>query len=68
MIFDDGLADELTALYFTLIDDNFVMFSELNFIILDGFIVEIIFIASLFDVMDYLEQIYGNRKYLSTGL
>lgn len=55
VLFYDAFADKLCALYFSLVDNDFVVLSQLNFIILDCFVKGFVFGSSLFDIMDDLE-------------
>lgn len=68
MILDYGFADELTALNSSLIDDHFVVLSELNLVVLDSLIEGFVFVVSFLNIVDYLQQIDGYRKNLSSGL
>lgn len=68
VIFDDGFADEFCALNSAFIDDDFVMFSELNLIVFDGFVEGFVFVVALLDIVDYLEQVDGDGEDLSSGL
>jgi hypothetical protein len=68
VVLDDCFADELAALDLALIDDDLVMLSELNLIVLDGLVQSFVPVVPLLDIVNYLQQIDGNRKYLSSGL
>ena len=67
-ILDYGFADELATLNPSLIDDHFVVLSELNLVVLDSLVEGFVFVVSLLDIVDYLQQIDGYRKNLSSGL
>ena len=68
VIFDDCLAYELTSLNLAFIDDNFMMLSKLNFVVFDCLVKCFVSVVSFLDIMDDLEQIDWNRKYLATSL
>ena len=68
MVLDHCFADELTALDLALIDDNFVVLSQLDFVVFDCLVKGFVSVVPLLDIVDNLEQIDGNRKYLSSGL
>ena len=68
MIFDDCLAYELAALNFAFIDDNFMVLSQLNFVIFDCLVECFVPVVPFFDIVDDLQQIDRNRKYLSSSL
>lgn len=68
MILYHSFTDKLASFNSSLIDNDLVMFSKLNFIVLNRFIQILIAIISLFNVVNDLEKIDGNWKYLSTSL
>lgn len=68
MIFDDWLTDKLCAFDFSFIDDDFMMFSELYFIVFDGFVEGVVLVASFFDVVYDLEEVDGDGEDLSCCL
>lgn len=68
VILDYGFADELAALNPSLIDDHFVVLSELNLVVLDSLVEGFVFVVSLLDIVNYLQQIDGYGKNLSSGL
>ena len=44
------------------------MLAQLNLIVLDSFVKGVVLVAALLDVVDYLQQIDGDRKDLSSCL
>ena len=60
MFLDDTLADEFCTFYFTFVDDDFVVFAQLYFIIFDGFIQGFVLRATFLNVMDDLQEVDGN--------
>lgn len=68
MLLDHGLADEFTALHASLIDDDLMMLAQLYLVVLDGFIERVVLVAALLDIVDDLEKVDGDRKYLPTCL
>ncbi len=68
MFFDDVLADEFGSLDPSLIDDDLMMFAQLYLIIFNGLVQGLIFVASLFNIMNDLKEIDGDREDLSACL
>ena len=54
VFFDDSFADEFATFYSSFVDDDFMVLSELYFIVFDCLIECLIFSSSFFDVMDDL--------------
>lgn len=55
MFFDNTLADKFCALDFSFVDDDLVVLSQLDFIVLDGLVEGLIFGSTFLDVMDDLQ-------------
>ena len=68
MIFDHSLADKLTSFNSSLIDDHLVMFSKLNFIVLNSLVQSLVSVISFLDIVNDLKKVDGNWKDLSSGL
>lgn len=68
MILDNILANELRPLNFALVNNNLVMLAELYLIIFNGLIEVIVLRASFLNIMNNLQQIDGDRKYLPARL
>lgn len=52
--------DELSPLHSSFVDDDLMVFAQLYFIVLDSFIEGFIFVPSLLDVVDYLQEVDGH--------
>lgn len=62
MLFNDIFTDEFSALDPALVDDDFVVFAELYFIVFDGLVERLVLVAALLDVVDYLEEVDGDGE------
>jgi len=68
MVSDNSLAYQIRSLNFSLVNDNFVMFTKLYFIIFNRLVKMVILRASFFNVMKNLKQIDRDREYLPASL
>lgn len=68
MLLDDGFADEFGAFYSSLIDDDFVMLTQLDLIVFDCLVQGVVLVTSLLDVVDNLKEVDGDRENLSARL
>lgn len=68
MFLNDCLADEFTTLHASLIDDDLMVFAQLYLVILDCFVQRVVLVASLLDIVDDLEEVDGDGKYLPACL
>lgn len=68
MFFYYTLTDQLSAFDSSFVNDDFVMFSQLDFVIFYCIIHRIVFLIAVFYVMDDLQQVDWNSKDLSTRL
>ena len=55
-----GFTYQLLALDPAFVDDDLVVLSQLYFIIFDGLVEGLVLVASLLDVVDYLEEVDGD--------
>ena len=55
VLFYNAFADKFCTLNFAFVNDDLVVLSQLNFIILDGFVEGFVFGSTFFDIMDDLE-------------
>lgn len=68
MLFDHVLADQLSALHPSFVDDDLMVLSQLNLVVFDGLVEILILVAAFLDVVDNLKKVDGNRKYLPSSL
>lgn len=68
VLLDHVLADEFAAFHFPFVDDDFVVFPQLDLVVLDGLVQAVVLGPSFLDVVDDLQQIYGNGEDLPTRL
>lgn len=68
VVLNHRLADELSSFDSTFVDDDFVVFAELNFVILDCIVERFVLLVAVFDVVNDLEQIYWDGEDLSASL
>lgn len=57
VVLDDTLTDEFSAFNLALINDDLVMLTELYLVVFDGLIKSVVFVATLLDVVDDLQQV-----------
>lgn len=68
VLFNHIFTDQLCTFHPSLIDDDFVVLTQLDLVIFDSFVEILILIAAFLDVVDDLQEIDRNRKYLSSRL
>jgi hypothetical protein len=60
VFFNNVFTDEFGAFDPAFVDDDLVVFSQLYFIVFDGLVEGLVLVASLLDVVDYLEKVDGD--------
>ena len=63
-----GFAYQLLTLDPAFVYDDLVVLPQLDFVVLNRFVQRLVSTPAFFDVMDDLQQIDGNRKYLPSRL